>query len=271
MIQIKIQDSIALSHKFQRDFFVNHLASGLFTAQRNWKHARRFLEHYEFILVLEGEVFLQEDKKQYTVSEGDILILSPYKVSFGFKEGDKKTSFYWIRFATNNFEALEIESNPFKTAEAYKLKNLVKQLLLVTQSPEYPQYTADLWLTLLLNELSILQRNSTQNALGLVKKISEWVGMNIHTRITTETVSDTFGYNRDYLSRIFKAALNVGLKEFINGEKIKYAKSLLLTSNYNVKQVGEILGYEDENLFVKFFKYHEGVSPEKFRKIYLLP
>ena len=33
---------------------------------------------------------------------------------------------------------------------------------------------------------------------------------------------------------------------------------------YEIVETAKYLGYENENLFVKFFKYHEGITPSQY-------
>ena len=67
---------------------------------------------------------------------------------------------------------------------------------------------------------------------------------------------------------MFNDAYGKGLKEYINEQKIAHIKNLLLTSNYPVKRLADILGYDNENQFINYFKYHTGLSPTKFRNQY---
>ena len=58
------------------------------------------------------------------------------------------------------------------------------------------------------------------------------------------------------------------MKEYISSVRMKYAQNLLLTTNMSVKEISAQAEFENENHFIKFFKYHEGKSPSKFRNIY---
>lgn len=46
---------------------------------------------------------------------------------------------------------------------------------------------------------------------------------------------------------------------------MKLAKDFLLTTDMSVKQISRELGYSEENLFIKFFTYHEKISPAAFK------
>ena len=67
------------------------------------------------------------------------------------------------------------------------------------------------------------------------------------------------------LGKLFRKYTGTGLKEYIAQQKMLKAKSLLLTTDMSIKQIAHELGYAEENLFIKFFAYHEEISPAVFR------
>ena len=68
---------------------------------------------------------------------------------------------------------------------------------------------------------------------------------------------------------MFKKNHGVGLKQYIAAERVKAAKDLLLTTGLSVKEIAAKLGFHEENLFIKFFIYHEEISPTRFRNKYV--
>ena len=58
------------------------------------------------------------------------------------------------------------------------------------------------------------------------------------------------------------------MKAYINEERTKRIKGLLLTTSYPIKQIASMSGFDDYKEFLKFFRYHEGLSPSSFRKLY---
>ena len=103
------------------------------------------------------------------------------------------------------------------------------------------------------------------------KVISEavaWITANRDIILKVEEVSEHLGYNADYISRLFKANYGKSLKEYINDVKISHIKQLLLTSNLSLTDIACSTGFDDYKYFLKFFKYHEGVTPTQFLKSY---
>lgn len=79
-------------------------------------------------------------------------------------------------------------------------------------------------------------------------------------------VADLFRISNYTLSRLFKNQVGVGFAEYLTAKRLGYAKELLLTSSYSVKEVAAMAGFASENYFSRTFKLYEGVSPSSFRK-----
>lgn len=251
--------------KNQHSFYVKYIDSGWIQSHKNWSHKKRHLDYYEIIFVVKGSVYLQVNNHHFTLTENDLLILPPYNTIYGYKESEQTNSFYWVRFATDQFEAFHIADCYLKIADPYKLIELFKQLLFIANSPGYPAYMPDVILTFILNILSMHHTSNIQKNHIIAKNVAEWICENVNMNTTAEEIGRIFNYNKDYLCRLFKSVMGVTLKEYINREQIKRAKNMLLTSNYTIKQISEIFGCENENLFIKFFTYHAKISPTKFR------
>ncbi|HEY5586574.1 MAG TPA: AraC family transcriptional regulator [Ruminiclostridium sp.] len=256
---IRVRENLDISYKF----------SGLFLTNEEWRHPKRKIDTYEIIYMLEGTAFIQEEGTLYILKKGDILILHPDRIHFGYKASSGNISFYWAHFETSDFSALKLELDYFSATENYQFISLFKQLLHISNTPDYPSYSSDLLIALIINEISVAQNSLKNKSSKLINDVAEWTRINSDKKITVESIADYFGYNADYLSGLFKKTFGTGLKQYINSEKIKLAKNLLITSNYPIKQITNILNWGGENQFINYFKYHEGMSPTKYRNIYI--
>lgn len=250
------------------EFDAQYISSGLFTAHEEWIHPKRKIDSYEIIYVICGIVYIQEEQSQYKLSTGDILLLHPNRVHFGYQTSPLKTAFYWVHFFVSDFTQLEIAQQHFLFSDHYKFAGYFKQLLHIANSPEYPAYSPDFVVMLLLNEICVGQKHVYNKFSKLLKDIAEWIRINSDKKLTAVMVAEHFGYHPDYICSLFRKSFGVSLKKYINDERIKYSKSLLLVSAYSIKQISDILGWENENQFIHYFKYHENMSPAKFRNMY---
>ncbi len=69
-----------------------------------------------------------------------------------------------------------------------------------------------------------------------------------------------------YLIKIVKQTTGRTIKDWIDDYTILNAKILLSTSNLDIKQITDRIGFKNQSHFGTFFKSHEGVSPAGFRK-----
>ena len=198
---------------------------------------------------------------EYILQENDTITLYPDLPHEGFRTSLTGTSFFWVHFLINYKDIPGLLPKTATLNESLKMKTLFKQLLDTVNSSFYPNYAPDLIAGIILCEL-ISQNSSLKNpGKRLTNEIAEWIRINSDKKLTVKTVSERFMYNPDYLTRLFKEDFNVSLKEYICKVRVKSAKNLLISSYYSIKQISDILGWDSLNQFIKFFKYHESISP----------
>jgi transcriptional regulator GlxA family with amidase domain len=96
-------------------------------------------------------------------------------------------------------------------------------------------------------------------------KIEEWIRINSDRPLSVSAVAEHFGYNEDYISKLFRRESGVGLKAYIDSMRLLRIKGLLSTTAFPLQKISDECGFEDYKAFLKFFTYHEGVTPTKFR------
>ena len=70
------------------------------------------------------------------------------------------------------------------------------------------------------------------------------------------------------LNEITKATLGKTPSDLINEQIILEAKRYLLATPNQVKDIADLLGYEDVSYFIRFFKKHTRYSPDAFRQAF---
>lgn len=237
---------------------------GEFHSEGAWIHPNRSISSYEVILVLQGCVSMFEEDQKYDLYPGEALLLEPGKYHGGTRVTAEPVAFYWLHFCTE----LPIPFKYISGVELYEARQLMKRLLHMTNTVGFSENAADAMTLVILEELSYQLQERSMTSRVNVNQIAEYIRMNSHKKLTVQGIADHFGYHQDYAGKLFRKHFGVGLKEYIAAQKIKKAKDLLLTTELSVKQISLELGYEQENLFIKFFLYHEGISPTVFRNQY---
>ena len=72
------------------------------------------------------------------------------------------------------------------------------------------------------------------------------------------------GINERKLQRLFKQVFGKGIYQFAMAVKMNEAKKMLITKNYNVSEVGYMVGYSNLSHFTEKFKEYFGITPKSF-------
>ncbi len=240
---------------------VKYQSSGKFVSRGEWIHPDRIINSYEFIFVISGTVYINENGREYTLQKNDLLILEPEVRHRGFKKSEN-TSFYWLHFLCSDF----VPDKKFLSVEnPYRLSLLFKQVLHYSSENSFEESLH--YLTRLIFA-EIYSQNGAVSDNRLVEAISKWIKANNNVDLKVTDVAEHFGYNDDYLSRLFTRHLKISLKKYIDTTKITYIKNLLLNTNMSLKEISDICGFSEYKYFLKFFKYHEKITPTEFCNIY---
>lgn len=255
----------------------------------------RKIDSYELICGLKGCAYIEQDGERFEVTPGRTLLLLPGRVHRGYRPSEGEVSFYWMHFlcpaaklmderAAN--QALRAAAASARSArvvlptlltctEGERLAIWVRQLLHCAASGAYSQVAADYLLTLVLIEASrqamqaarLLPRPPSDRKLA---EMREWIRLNLDEALSVEAVARRFGFNRDYLCRLFKRYTGMPLLRYINEQRMQKARELLSGTRRPVKDISLSLGFGDEKYFMKRFRQSEGLTPSQYRNAFYL-
>ena len=70
-----------------------------------------------------------------------------------------------------------------------------------------------------------------------------------------------FHLNNSYMCRKFKQYTNKTMAEYFNKQKILYARSLLLATDFSIEQICDLSGFTNTSYFYRLYKKHFGSTP----------
>ena len=233
-----------------------HFANiGLFDTDAEWIHPTVTVDSYELIYVLAGEVRIREGERYFCVREGEWLLLEPHVEHGGYEKNTGRTSFYWLHFYTSDVAAWEIAKH---AAAPHNTERALREIMHLWQS--------DRTLTeLTLAKFLLESRTRADCRSKLAYEVREYLRVHACEDLRVGTVAKHFGYSADHLSRVYRREFGQDLKEGIVRQRLAKIESLLINTDYSIKEIADVGGFEDENAFVKFFKYHEKTTPSAYR------
>jgi len=227
-----------------------------------------FLNNYLLIYIAEGQLQLVVDGETSKLTAGSLAIVSPFTTYSGVANPapatDSATAFFLVEFSCSNFIFFPLAKYAsFRGANA--AESPLTELYSKYVRNETDSYICDV---LLLETVYVAERlaKETTPQQQLASKVRDYVLQNLMKPLTAENLATEFGYHKDYLGRVFKSEFGQTLKDYINDRKLMLAKKLLTTSDMPIAAVGQFLGWSDLNQFLKYFKYHEGITPSQYRR-----
>lgn len=101
---------------------------------------------------------------------------------------------------------------------------------------------------------------------SLVKNMCQYISENMSIDITMDSISEQLGLSKDYFGKLIKQKTGQTFKTIYTDIKMEYAKKLILSGQYKIYEISDMLGYSSADYFARVFKDTFGISPAEFRK-----
>ena len=85
--------------------------------------------------------------------------------------------------------------------------------------------------------------------------------------VTLVSMAEHFNFHPSYFSSLFKSLSGYTFSEKLLMIKLEQAKRLLLTSDFTIQQIAEMIGFQEKSYFHKSFKKYYGMTPANYRKL----
>ena len=241
---------------------VKNCGAGKFISHGMWIHPDRVIDSYEMILVTKGEVYISENGTDYPLKKDEILILRPHLHHFGYRASEH-TEFFWLHWYSEtdllpDFKHRRIE-NPYNIC-------LYMRQLLDARVTQKTSEGIDCLTRLILLELYANSKPPVSH--HIAEKIADWIRANSYAPLTEKQIAEHFGYNADYLNRLFKSNYSKSIKQYIDEKRMEHIKRLMLSDELPLKEIASRSGFTEYKYFLKFFKYHEAITPTEFYRQY---
>ena len=239
------------------------IAGGKLISKGSWIHQTRTIPTTELIIVTEGVVNMFVGDRRYSAEAGSVLRILPGEKHGGFLESEG-VSFFWIHFSGCDVSSILPDiSSP---ANFERVELVAKELLHYAKTDGYPRECSDSMTKVLL--LEIMHGYDAKEGSKLIEEVKEWTRRSKEKIQKSSEIASHFGYNEDYLCRIFKKHCGTSLKRYLDSVRLDGIKRELLVGSGTLLEISDAYGFTDYKYFLKFFKYHEGISPRKYRETY---
>lgn len=104
----------------------------------------------------------------------------------------------------------------------------------------------------------------------LGKQIKEYIDSHYMEPITLQSMAKELYISPYYLSHVFKEMSGYSPMQYLLRRRIGEAQTLLISTDYSIIQISEMVGYDTQSYFNLQFTKNVGISPKKYRKNYIV-
>lgn len=109
--------------------------------------------------------------------------------------------------------------------------------------------------------------NAYQN-FYLGRKIKDYIDAHFCEQLNMDKICGQLGLSKSYVSHTFKDLLGYSPMQYVMRRKIGEAQTLLISTNFSITQIAQMVGFDVQSHFNQRFIKYVGISPGKFRKNY---
>ena len=99
-----------------------------------------------------------------------------------------------------------------------------------------------------------------------IQPVLNYVNENYSKNISLETVSNIIGFNKSYFCRLFKKITGKSFFEYLNSLRVNKAIELIGTTDLNMLEISNSLGFSSPTYFAETFKRICKCTPSEFKK-----
>lgn len=237
-------------------------------------HENRF----EIVYLSTGSAIFSIDDTDYKLSGGDIFLTLPNQIHSTNALPISVCEMYWFQLsvtpehflyltpsaAADLLTGLSGFSSPQIHADSKELYPLIKSAFDLCVSGDNPLMAAQ-YLGLLLSKLIEYQRKTMFKLTPDIGRSMDYILDHLTDELSLEHLAQISHLSLSQFKQKFKNQVGFSPRQFINYEKIEYAKTLLL-DGHSVTETASLLGFDNSSYFAAVFKRFQMCSPTEYRK-----
>lgn len=249
----------------------------LYTVKKLPTHRPRGRLDYQLLYIASGKGHFYFNGKETVVSAGNMVIYHPKEEQRYYYYVSDHTEVYWVHFTGNDVKnilkkyGITKNTRIIYTGVSIEYKHLFLSMIqeLELQKEDYEEMLIHYLMTLLINiHRVILSKPKKQNLLNMDKmdKAAQYFRSNYNKSISIEDYAHSHNMSVSWFIQNFKQYASTTPAQYIQPLRISNARTLLETTNYNITEISNLVGYENPLYFSRFFRKQCGMSPSQFRK-----
>lgn len=229
-----------------------------------WRYAPA--DFYLLLYVKSGEISVRTSEKTFCLTHAAALILpSGYPFEIISKESHGTNITFTAFTFPHGLPVFLKDALPFYRPSALFLTDTLDKLAYYERRRSSHPDCADALLFVLLHDV-IDYRNAVTDTKYLFDAVTNYIARHGEAKLTPLSVSLSLRYPKSLLASAIREFSGKTFSRLIAEEKARVSARYLRLTAYTETEIAKFLGFSSKESFVKFFRYHQGTSPAKYRK-----
>lgn len=249
----------------------------LFTKPKLPTHRPKGRLDYQILYIASGKAHFYFHGKEEIVTAGNMVIYRPKEEQRYYYYGVDHTEVYWVHFTGSDVKkilrkyGIKDDMHIIHSGTSLEYKRLFLQIIqeLKLCKEDYEELTVNYLLNLLIllhRQINAKPRGKSHLLMEEMDNAVRYFHQNYSKTISIEDYAASQHMSVSWFIRNFKEYTHSTPAQYLLSLRISNAQTLLESTNYNVTEIAEIVGYDNPLYFSRIFKKQSGVSPSEFRK-----
>ena len=103
---------------------------------------------------------------------------------------------------------------------------------------------------------------------SLISRTVNYINANISSDLSIELIAKDNFVSKYHLCRMFKKTLGMSIMKYILSQRLTLAKEQLIHTDASCSDIAMLIGFSSFSYFCRAFKQQEGMTPNKYRRLY---
>lgn len=232
---------------------------------------------YQLLYIASGKAHFFFNGVEEIVPAGNMVLYRPKEEQRYYYYGTDHTEVYWVHFTGNNVKnilrkyGISDDMHIIHTGTSLEYKRIFLQMIqeLKLCKEDYEELLVNHLQHLLILIHRLINAKPHNKNIFLMKEMDyavQYFHKNYNKSISIEDFAASQHMSVSWFIRNFKEYTNSTPAQYILSLRISNAQSLLESTNYNITEISDIIGYDNPLYFSRIFKKQSGMSPSEFRK-----
>lgn len=110
-----------------------------------------------------------------------------------------------------------------------------------------------------------ISNQKKMDAKKIVVRAKQYIDRNYFEDISLNSISSKYFLNTTYFCEVFKKETGYTFNDYLNYVRIQKSKEFLTNTALKLKEIAEIVGFEEQSYFSMVFKKYTGISPKDYK------